>query len=78
MLGTLPGIGEPGPRTWRKVQDTESGDIMKEHTNLFTRIDEGMTTRDDTHILVIGIFLVIVGSFIVGVAVGSLIEMLIR
>lgn len=51
---------------------------MKKHTNLFTRIDEGMTTRDDTRILVIGIFLVIVGSFMAGVAVGSLIEMFIR
>ena len=45
---------------------------------LLTRIDEGMTTQDDTRTLVIGIFLVFAGSFITGVAAGSLIGIFVR
>ena len=51
---------------------------MKKHTNLFTRIDEGMTTRRDTYLVMYTIILTALVSLGLGTMTGYWIGYLIE
>ena len=73
MLGALSGIRESGPETRCNVQDTKIGDIMNKPTRLLERIDEGLTTHEDTRIVMLAIFLTGWVSFGLGFLMGHLV-----